>query len=285
MSKLYIVGDSYGAKEVGYTNFDTSGPTPDYQYGADVYWPKKLADLLGVEELVNGSSIGTSQDFAWSFLHRWIDEITPDDYLVVILTEASRFWFLQQFPQSSRYDIAKQFPHLHGHSEVEAINQFTRHIQRPAIDLMNVENRLAWLAYQTFKNKWRKPIVVYAMEQGLDFPRPYPDLLFSTGRLEKISMDEAGETTSRKEYNDILQFMDPRYNHLCLSNHQILADKIYQSLVDGAELDLTTGFVKDILSMESVEDPEFQQQELSPGAIKWRQSGKSYLRLNKFKFK
>ena len=283
MSKLYVIGDSYGAREIGYTNIDTAGPTPDYQFGEDVYWPKQLADQLGVDKLVNGSSIGTSQDFAWSFLHRWLDEITPDDYLIVILTEASRFWFLQQWPQSSRYDIAQQFTHLHGRAEVEAINLFTRHIQRPVIDLMKVENRLAWLAYQTYKNNWRKPIVVYAMEQGLDFVRPYPDLKFSKGNLSQVSIEEAGPI-SQKEYNAILNLMDPRYNHLCMSNHKILVDKLYQCIVNDRELDLTSGFIQNILTHQSVADPEFQQRELSTGAIRWRSLGQKEIRLKKFKF-
>jgi hypothetical protein len=90
----------------------------------------------------------------------------------------------------------------------------------------------------------------------------YPDLSFSKGYLyDHVSLPEISEG---EDYETCIEPFDARYNHLCLSNHTILADKIYKSLTANITLDLTTDeFKKNIFTKEAISDPAFQQSELS----------------------
>ena len=64
---------------------------------------------------------------------------------------------------------------------------------------------------------------------------------------------------------------DMRYNHLCLSNHDILAEKIINALTTGERLDLTTGFIQGIYTSKLLDNPTA---ELSPTWIKEYQNAK-----------
>jgi hypothetical protein len=270
MAKLYVVGDSFSSTELGYRGLlDSSGPTPDYDYGASVYWPKKLADRLGVE-LVNGSLLGSSQDYSINQLLHWCDSITPNDYIVFVLTESLRFWMLERSPEVTRFEIMKQFPTVYSPERIKACELFSGFINRPQLADIQMKGRLALLAHLTKTRKWRKPIVVSAFDDLTKLPQ-YPDLIYSKGTLTyDVSYEEIKVKATTSEYVQFIKGLDPRYNHMCLSNHNILINKLINSFNTGDLVDLTTGFKKEILNKETLKDLMFQATELSPGALKWR---------------
>ena len=91
--KLHIYGDSFG-----------SFIQPDEHWqrlklpDENLYWQKRLQVKLGCDELVNNSRNGSSLDFTQWLFNENLSEISKDDYIIVIHTEASRRWFIEDYP-------------------------------------------------------------------------------------------------------------------------------------------------------------------------------------------
>jgi hypothetical protein len=266
MSKLYIVGDSFSAAST--TLLDD---TP--------VWYKLLAEKLGVDQIINNSIIGAAQDFAWFSLQNWRDHITSDDYLVVILTHPGRFWFIEDDPSTAKYANVIGFEAQFKPNVATAIKMYIEHIQRPSLDTVWLENRLGWLAYNAHLCGWRKPLIVPAFTQDMRQAVDYPDIQFAVGALTdhvsnlEIAIPPAVFNTE-KELNDYIKkldhvnnMIDVRHNHMCLSNHAILAEKLYQSLTNNSVLDLTMGFKTEIFNTVTANDTEFIKNELDQGAV------------------
>ena len=279
MSKLYIVGDSFSSVSMG-------------QQATDPVWYTLLGEKLGVQ-VINNSIIGAAQDFAWYCLQDWRDVITPDDYLIVVLTHPARFWFKEDDPSTTKYDNLVGYEHLHDPGVIAAVKSYVSYLQRPSLDLVWLENRLAWLAYNAHLQGWRKPLVIKAFPQELRHSVNYPDIRFSNGSLtDDVSNHEIQippNFTCGKDFDDYVAVLDRvnngidvRFNHLCLSNHTILAEKIYQTLTNDVELDLINGFKKEIFTVESAADPEFQKAELDQDAVAFKKARLKNRKLNRF---
>jgi hypothetical protein len=267
MTKLYVIGDSFSAIEVRPHSSKAAKPYPEYDYGTSIYWPKQLADKLGAD-LINLSKIGCSQDFEWHNIYEHRDQITPDDYVVIVLTEINRFWYLDNSPEFSRPDLLLQYPDLQGVGDTAM--QFSRYIQRDSLTVLNLENRLGALSYIAHTQCWRNPLVLYAMSQISDVERYFNNLDFSKGTLTDLAINEVGIGVNQEYYNNkIIKGIDPRYNHLTMSNHKILVDKLYNYFTENTPVDLTTNFLNSVLTETSLTDPNFHH-ELSPGAMYWR---------------
>lgn len=250
MKKVYIVGDSFSSSHWA-SSTDVSENS----------WHKLLGKQLDAE-VVNNSLIGSSQDYAWAHLHLCQPRITADDYVVVCLTHPARFWFFENFPMISTIDQIENYEHMYGADPTSiAARNFIKYFQRKSLDTLWLKNRLGWLANTAYTNGWRKPLIIYSMQiDDLDESH-YPDLSFSKGYLhDHISLPELPPGA---DYETFVRPYDPRYNHMCLSNHAILSEKIYKSLTTNITLDLTTDdFKKDIFNV-AADDVAFQRRELS----------------------
>jgi hypothetical protein len=266
MSKLYIVGDSFSADST--TLKDT---TP--------VWYRVLAERLGVDQIINNSIIGAAQDFSWYSLQNWRNYITSDDYLVVVLTHPGRFWFIENDPSTAKYDNVHGYESQFPPNVATAIKMYIEYIQRPTLDTVWLENRLAWLAYNTHLCKWRKPLIILGFTQDISQAVDYPDIQFSNGSLtDHVANPEIkippNFFNSDKDFENYIKILDEvnngvdvRHNHMCISNHAILADKVYESLVNNVTLDLTSGFEYEIFNKTTANDAEFVKNQLDEGAV------------------
>jgi hypothetical protein len=269
MANLYVIGDSFSAVEHVLLHTKTTLPYPDYDFGVNIHWPKQLADKLNIN-LINLSQAGVSQDFQWAQIYKHQEHITSDDYVIIVLTESSRFWYLYNRPNLGRPDLILQDPSPAVQHLGKMAEQFDRYLNRDALSVLNLENRLGALSYMAHTRGWRKPLVVYAMNQMLDSHTRFNNLEFANGTLTDISIREAGINVSEDHYNDkILKGIDPRYNHLTMSNHKILVNKLYDYFINKISVDLTTEFLDTVLTEKSLANPNFLH-ELSPGAMHWR---------------
>jgi len=250
MKKLYIVGDSFSSKI-------WDSPTDISQHA----WHNLLGNVLQAN-IVNESLVGASQDYAWTHLHIQAPQITSEDYLVVVLTHPGRFWFFEKFPSLSKLDQIDDYESINGVDPTStAARNFIRYLQRKNLDTLWLKNRLGWLANETYSRGWRKPLVIHSMQADDIDELQYPDLSFSKGYLyDHVSLPEI---PVGKNYENVIYPFDPRYNHMCLSNHAILADKVYKSLTTNIILDLTLGDFKKHIFDSQYGDFDFQQRELS----------------------
>jgi len=249
MSRLFITGDS----------FTYVFPTDQNEN----VWHVDLAKKLNLE-IVNVSLWGCSQDFNWRVVHNFKENteisITPDDQLIVLLTSPSRFWFFEDRPDVTNPNVV-DIDCAIGTERAQIASNYFRYIQRSQLDRLSVKIRLGWLASTARQMGWKPPLVIFGFEQFIGEPSDFPELKFSKGSLaENVSSME--QIDPKDQYT--FRAYDARFGHLCLSNHKILSDKIYQTLVNNSELDLTTGFIRHFLTPENLLDPIFAKKEFSP---------------------
>jgi len=251
--KLFIVGDSFAI------------PPPSNDTA--MTWQRVLADeitkLTGdAVFIVNAALNGSSQDYAWMQLHKLLEgEITDRDYVVVCMTHPGRYWYIEDLPEFSNSNIIDLDRWL-TKEQSKAVELYIKHIQRPSLDSLHLIQRLNSLAYSVIKQKLNRPLIVKCFKQEL-FDTDYSaELNVANGNLfDDIQYWEL-ENAETDEGNSYFKGVDCRYNHMCLSNHKILGERMAQSLVNGAPLDLTTGFVQRLLKADSLDDPEFRKREL-----------------------
>ena len=237
MSKLWIIGDSYCF-------------TPPSESNENI-WSVSLAKKLNYD-LENISSLGTCQDWSMFAINHEKHKITVDDQIVIVLTDPARFWFFEDMPDITNSWIT-DFDKAVGSDRAKAAEGYFKYIQRPSLDILMLNHRLGWLNNLSSVKKWKKIIVIRGFEQFIPDIEEYTNLQFAIGDLYKVSYNEGVLETAGT---------DIRFNHLCLSNHKILSDKIANSIISNNDLDLTTGFIENIYSKEMLKDPELCKAEL-----------------------
>jgi hypothetical protein len=246
-NKLWLVGDSFGYIQPDDLNENV--------------WSIQLARKLKCD-LQPLCGLGTCQDWVMNEINFFKREITPDDQIVIILTDPARFWFYQDNPWLTNSSVI-DFDAIIGNSErAKAAEYYLRYIQRPELDIIMLNHRLGWLNNLVSVKKWKKVIVLVGFGMYIPDMEDYPNLEFSHGKLVDISVGE--ETPTFEKYG-----IDVRYNHMCLSNHSILAEKIYNAIETNVPVDLNSGFIKNLLTSNAcIDDPEFAKKELCPAFIK-----------------
>jgi len=263
---LRIVGDSFASTEMG-------------GYGKDRTWFSQLGEMLGAE-VMNNSMIGAPQDFSWYSLHDWAPFVSPDDYLVIILTHPARFWFVEDDPTMGKADHLREFAFKYGQGVADAAGLYVTYLQRPKLDTVFLENRLGWLAYNAHYRGWRRPLVIKAFPQTMPMAEEYPILNLSKGDLTEVSSREI----IGRDFNKWCKGYDIRFNHLCMRNHTVLTDKIYHSLTTDTQLDLTTGFHEDFLDETVFKNEKFLEAECSLEAVDRRKREMKATSLGLFNF-
>ena len=238
--KLWIVGDSFSYLDNNDLNNDA--------------WPLLLPRSLNWDS-TNNSLKGTSQDWAWRIIRDWQFDIKPNDQLIIALTHPSRVWFFEDRPELANYNIVDLDVLLGDKERLLAVKYYVEQIQRPEIDIQATDHRMGWLSNLVYRNNWRKPIIIQGFAQTI-YTDLYPNLIFSKGNLFTVNRKEEAKDFPSKNW-------DLRYNHMCLSNHKILVEKIINTINTGEELDLTTGFIENNYSKKLLEDKDLAAKELS----------------------
>jgi hypothetical protein len=242
MPKLWITGDSY--------SFIFPNDNDER------VWINQLAAQLNCQ-VENGSISGASQDYCWKYLEDSKTNISPEDYIIVLLTKSDRYWLFEDKPEASNSKITNM-AEMVGFKRAKIAKDFFKHIQRPELDILSVKNRLGWLDHTAYHNKWRKPLVIVGFGQDYGSDNSYQSLVFSKGNInENVSRQEQEDHTER----EFFEGSDARYHHMIFSNHIIFAKKVYNSLVNNVELDLTQGFIKQILTKDKLENTNFASDE------------------------
>lgn len=129
--------------------------------------------------------------------------------------------------------------------------------------------RLSAIAYQSLRLGLRRPLIVQGFGLKEKYPQElWPDLDWANGHLTHIQFNEYHDPwSSLDEKTGIAGWFkgsDCRYNHLCLTNHDILVDKLMLHLTEGTPIDLNTGFKTELINSTWYEDQKFIDAELDP---------------------
>lgn len=233
-----------------------------------------LANELGeVIQLRNNSLVGSAQDWALNEFLKVVHLITPNDIVIFVLTSPARFWYFENEPTISNWNIMDLDDHL-SPEQVKAIELFITHIQRPQTDGLAMKSRLGLIAYEIARRGLNRALIIPGFDMDLVGCEQYEHLLFAQGNLSFIQW---GEYRDKKKLDEMLdqgqsgyfQGGDCRYNHMCLRNHDVLVKKILDTLIRGKELDLTSGFHTDLIGPDWLSDSELVDNELNPEAVEF----------------
>lgn len=272
MPKLFVVGDSFVAP-----------PNDNHPR----VWPQQVADRLGCD-LENWAEVGTAQDWSWQILQYWFDrgDITADDYLIVALTHPNRFWYLQDNPKLTNPDII-DMERWCSPEQRRAIEYFLRYIQRPALDIIHINNRLGYLAYQIGRLGLRRPLMLKCFDFDISQAESFWELNWTNGiMMNDVQRLEFDPVDLDENITAFWHGIDARYNHLCLSNHDIMADKVAEALTSNTTLDLTSGFIQGLLKPGSLDDDDLAHRELNMEVVQYnrqQRDNKSKSWIGKFK--
>ena len=258
-STLYVIGDSFSV--------------PPKAEDKTVTWPQQV--VRGLKEqlnhdvvLENISIMGCAQDYCWDVLQHLLEyRIKENDHIIIALTHPSRFWYLDRMPEMSNANVI-DLDSFVTKDEALAIEYYIRYIQRPRLDLIHINNRMGYVAYQVLKKNLNRPIIMKCFSQDVDQAETWQEINWAKG----ILMDDVQQW----EFEDIdadcdAKFwygLDGRYNHMCLSNHKILADKLVHSLLTDTSPDLTEGFVKGLIKHNALKDDDFIFKELDEATVR-----------------
>jgi hypothetical protein len=258
MAKLFILGDSF------------SFPHKTEQK----LWPVIAADQLSKKigskvEVVNHSFIGASQDYVWKTLSDILPQITPDDFLLIVLTSCDRFWYFEKKPE---YSNMMSYANIAQATDDETLQKslfdFITRIWRPSLALQLQDHRLGYLSYHVLKNKLRTPLIVKGFEYESDIELQFPDLNFSQNSLARIQFAEFEKSTGLFSGADMLMddkywhHVDCRYNHMCLSNHAVLGKVVSEGLYNNSSITLGSDeFHKNIITEKNCKDKDFAAKE------------------------
>jgi hypothetical protein len=259
MSKLFVVGDSF--------SFPFNG--------GKQLWPLSVARTLEETynkkiEIVNKSLIGASQDYIWKTLGDILPEVTPDDFLIVILTSSDRFWYFEDRPEYSNLMSIENISQSTNDIDLQKILiGFISRIWRPSLAKQLQDHRLGYLSYQVLKNKLRRPMIIKGFEYVIDNEDKFPDLNFSKHSLSKIQLEEFEKFNGIFGSVDLLidkywNHIDCRYNHMCISNHLVLGKMVAEGLLLDIPIDLGSNqFHKSIITTANYKDKDFATKELN----------------------
>jgi len=276
MTTLHIIGDSFTVPAEIVTGNSQRGlwasPGDSWNSGQPKprinTWINQVAATLSKQhqdlDLVNYSQYGVAQDFCWHHLNSMIDKVQPDDYIIVAVTHPNRYWFFQEHPNLSNHHILELEKYI-DREQRWAIQLFMQYIQRPELDTLQQTNRMKSLAYEILKKGLRRPLMMNCFPSDISQVEGIEELMWAHGNLYSIqSLEfESGEEDSTSYFDGV----DCRYNHLCLSNHYIMAEKVLKAFADDQGPDLDQGFLTNLLKKDSLDDEEFCKKELDTNKL------------------
>ena len=274
--KLYIVGDSFAQPlkegQTALTWLETVQAKLSLHHGCEI-------------EVINKSFYGVAQDFNWFFLQLWAEDaaITPNDYVIVVLTHPSRYWFFEDHPDLSNGQFIIGFDQHVNKTQAAAVEHYIREIQRPTLDCVQMVSRLGWLSNAVSEYQWRRPLVIRGFPFDVFAAGRYSNLNWAQGCLFDIQIGEFEPDAELDRTTEYFQGIDCRYNHLCLSNHKILGERAAQALITDHTLDLTQGYLRNIMPPTADSDPEFAQREWCPDQVELYYQRRTENKLRKFK--
>ena len=94
MSKIWIFGDSYGTHLAN----NNQKITP-------WFWAYSLGKRLNCTEYKNFSQWGVGNDYIHHEIDLHAEEISPQDYVIVITSSSSREWLIEEQPTFSNFEV------------------------------------------------------------------------------------------------------------------------------------------------------------------------------------
>lgn len=219
-------------------------------------WTDILADKLGLEHKNYGLG-GSALEYSSCKFNSIYPKMQKNDVLVLCITDIARKWIMKNSPTCANIRMIermKEYDVIEENAYDSFVNYFT--------DILNLDierthccNFLNALSFLTLK-KNMKLVLLPCFDHSFNIHNEktlvlgkhvkYPK---KSQSLWKISLNEF----KGREKKLPLKVIDHRLNHLSGENHKILAEVIYECLINDSELDLDTEkFKKDLFTAKEI---------------------------------
>ena len=235
---LWCFGDSFIA------------PPP---YEADSYWISMIADELDIKDVQNKGISGSSLTYTYMAYDR--ANIQTDDYVIIALTNLQRQYFFLDRPEISEPNKRYKFPPKVT-CAMDFYFSFLYHDETQQVQLVNFLHRL-----QHDTEKKNLKVILFNAFDTTEFISNLflPNLYIVSNNFLDIAVNEV-----EIDYNNFIKqfhfIPDPRLNHLCLSNHKILANKVIDYLINNQPNTLDN-FKSNINNQSAIDSMDFHIRE------------------------
>lgn len=226
-------------------------------------WPYQIANHFDLE-LVNTGFPG--QGILQHFKN-WKDrekDMELGDMNIVVLSSPDRTFFFPEVPFFSQL-VHAEAPHILDKVDdsisskikkaKDAYINYYAHLHNPEHFLWLVECWLRWLDTKS-KELGTKTIVISAFDENLSALNDnFENLLIFKKSLTDISQSEYAHSKFEKVFNGAY---DLRANHLCLANHNVLTQKVIESVDLGYVNDSFSDWHTQIINDENILNSEWR---------------------------
>ena len=231
----------------------------------DTNWTSQVAQYLKCEQK-NFALAATSLEYMYSTFDD--AEFETNDHLIIALTDIHRTYFFKEQPQASMPPqiMSPSFLKLLSSEKKFALNQYYMYLTDNAlVRENNLKNFLYRVQYVTEKKNLTTIVFNCFYEYDFINADNYPNLVLVPGLLESINSLEVSGTGRFFKYTSEIG-TDLRANHMCQSNHNILASKVIDYYNSNTTI-ILDNFVKHLITDENYKDPLFQDKEFSKTKI------------------
>lgn len=240
MSKLWIFGDSYSIPLDYLDSTDAIKACVD----GTIYttnWIEEVAKGLPVTDLKVFSNFGISNEWIFKNAMEQSNNFSPDDYVIIQLTNSNRHWFFPDDPTSS--NIAQSVSDSnHSKEKRKAIEGYLKYLQNDQMDYLIYSS----IIYSFMYVKLALPGIKMLFLPG------WGTAPGSIGNLTNNVCDAEFDCFNTQELFYSKTGYDPRLNHMTINNHYVLANKVVESFTNQTPIDLTTGFEANIYTKDNV---------------------------------
>lgn len=191
------------------------------------------------------------------------DKFEKDDLAIIVITSLGRKYFFPDMPGWSYPSGIEQIPnYTASDQQKKAFNLYYKYLRRSTEENIGLINFL-----HAVQDTGIKSVILPAFpdsEEIIESVRSrFTRLMIASGNLHDIAR---GEVAPEVDYPNA-QEMDRRNNHICRSNHVILANKIIAAITGENHIDLKRDFLRNIVTRERLEDKDWRSRELTdPGS-------------------
>lgn len=244
MNRLWTFGDSAVER-----NIRLRPDMPQHET-----WTEILAKKLNFK-LSDHSWGASSLDFTYYHYRQQLDNFKEGDIVIIGLTDLIRGWFIEKTPNMSTAHRVRSASFIPD-SYKDFVDTYFDEYFREDVELNILHNFLDMLVYHQ-ESKGIKVVAFSTEKYTYDRVKIPKQLNGAIGVLwQDASMGEVieGEDEFGKVFYNI-QYgnrTDTRLNHVSEPNHSIWAEKMFDSIHTGQPMDFTTGFLKNIMSINEL---------------------------------
>jgi len=221
-------------------------------------WSEQVATLCNMN-LKNSGMGATGVEWVFKHYHEALPNIKKDDIVIFTITKFTRRWILKSQPGLSSHELLERGTWTNRLNSL-FINEdenleYLGVLADPNEELLIAETELFLDAVEAHMKRIGFKVIAFpCFKDCTSVCNIKRDLFIEVnGWLYNITKGESAESEATVIRNFLAKNVDLRFNHMCETNHFILAEKIKKALDENTSIDLLEGFKTDFLTMEMLE--------------------------------